>query len=361
MKYRNEDWGIEKLIKLCNGGHIDLSPPYQRNPIWTSRAQKLLVDTINKNQPIPNFFVREISKKKMEMVDGQQRARTILSYYKKQLKDLHGNTYNDEKTFLQYVLNVTIISNLQPDESIEEYYALVNSSGLRLNRPELKKAEYYNTRFLVLLNTLVDLDEFQELNLFTASSVNRMNDVELASELVALLKYGIFEKKSKVDDLYESDITEEEYEELFEQFQEIMKIFSRLNATTQISKTRYRQRNDFYTLFHFFNQIKGLDPETINYFYQIMLRVGPAIKPSQEDCEPLQDYAVNCVTQSNSKSARKARNQFLVELLLNTKNKPNPTQVALMDFFDLDEGDMANISGYLTFDHTKLIRKDFQL
>lgn len=358
MKYRHESWTIKKLIKYYEDGLINLSPPYQRNPIWTSKAQKLLIDTINKGQPIPNFFLLEKENNKMEMVDGQQRARTILSYYRKDISDLNGNIFDGENVFLNYILNITMISNLSKDESIEEYYFLVNSSGLRLNRPEVIKAEYYDTRFLYLLNKLVEIESFQELNLFSASSVNRMNDLELVSELVALLKFGIFDKKTKVDQLYEKDITEKEYQELFEQFQYISETLNRLNLITPISKTRYRQRNDLYTLFNFFNQIKGVDPASIDSFYRILLKIGPHISPSQEECDPLKEYAVNCVTQSNSKKAREARHNFLVELLLNTSKEPTPTQSALLDFFEISEMDLIEISGFFTLDPAKLINQD---
>ena len=34
-----------------------------------------------------------------------------------------------------------------------------------------------------------------------------MNDVDFVSELIALIKFGISDKKEKVDQLYEDDIT----------------------------------------------------------------------------------------------------------------------------------------------------------
>jgi len=49
----------------------------------------------------------------------------------------------DRSRFLEYKLSITIVTEVHGNESIEEYYALLNSSGLRLNRPELKKAELF--------------------------------------------------------------------------------------------------------------------------------------------------------------------------------------------------------------------------
>ena len=126
---------------------MKLDPPYQRNPIWTLKSQQKLIETITNGLPIPNFFVRTTEKGAFEMVDGQQRARTILGYERNQIPDENNLLFNRKleisrnrkalsDEFYAYPLTVTIINELPADWTIEEYYALVNSSGLRLNRPD---------------------------------------------------------------------------------------------------------------------------------------------------------------------------------------------------------------------------------
>jgi len=350
MEFKYTTWTIADLIGVYDRNEINLNPSYQRNPIWSSNAQKMLLNTIKNKQPIPNFFIREIAAQKYEMVDGQQRARTIIGYVKGKLTDLNGNKFDGEKYFLSYPLSVTLIDNILESESIEKFYALVNSSGLRLNRPELKKAEYYDTKFLTLITNLAASPEFSELQLFTESSTNRMNDVEFVSELVANLKFGISEKKEKVDNLYETDISDEEAEELQLGFQNIMKYIKFFNSIYPINKTRYKQRNDFYTLFNFIKSLKPKDTliETMNYYYEILLKIGPHINPSKENCEPLMNYATNCVSQSNSKNARQERKKFFTELFLNKNNKANETQSAILKYFGVDETALIEKSGKYT-------------
>lgn len=350
MEFKYTVWTIEELIGIYDKNEIDLKPSYQRNPIWSKKAQKILLNTIQNNQPIPNFFIRKIDKNKYEMVDGQQRARTIFGYIKGKLTDLAGKPYKSDKIFLSYPLSITIITDISENESIEEFYALVNSSGLRLNRPELKKAEYYNTKFLELITDLATNPAFSELQLFTSSSIGRMNDVEFVSELVANLKFGISEKKEKVDALYESDITDEEAQKFETEFFNIMKYIKLFDSIFPINKTRYKQRNDFYTLFDF---IKSLEPDdnlldTMVYYYKILLKIGPYIKPSQLKCEPLKDYAMHCVSQSNSKNAREQRKKFFDELFLNKTNQANETQNAILIFFEVEQNELINKSGKCT-------------
>lgn len=351
MEFTNEVWKIQKLFKIFKQKKLDLQPYYQRNPIWSISAQKCLIDTIKKHQPIPNFFLLAKSGGHYEMVDGQQRARTILGYVNGVLCDSNGDCYDrSQKTFLNYPLNVTLITKISKDESIEEFYTLVNSSGLRLNRPELKKAEFYQTKFLDLTTVLAGAPEFQELKLFSATSVNRMNDVDFVSELIALIKFGPSEKKEKVDEMFEADVKSKEYKDLTATFKKTIEHFRRFNSIIPISLTRYKQKNDFYSLFDIFCQMRDEDPETLDYFYRLLVRIGQDIRPSQDDCEPLKNYAINCVTQSNSKKARDERSRFLKDLLLNRERKPNETQKALMSFYAMQDSEIVNRSGYTTLD-----------
>src|SRR6266851_1577106 len=60
-----------------------LQPKFQRRLIWHNKARSFLIDTIVNNFPIPAIYVREIldtSRRRTvrEVVDGQQRLRTVL-------------------------------------------------------------------------------------------------------------------------------------------------------------------------------------------------------------------------------------------------------------------------------------------
>jgi len=293
---------------------------------------------------MPNFFFLLRSDSVFEVVDGQQRIRTIIGYWKNLIPDLQGytlerrlQTIGDRKPFTQkllaYRLSICVLSELSPSENIEHFYAKVNSTGLRLNRPELKKAEYLTTNFLRLLQQLTELAELKSLRLFNSLTSSRLNDLDFVSELVALLKFGITDKKEKVDQLYQDDISDTDFDLLFNKFKAVIIILSRLDRIHPIIRTRYKQKNDFYSLFYFISCTAGEPIEVLEYFYEVLVKIGPFIRPSREDCEPLMQYAFNCVTQSNSKTARQGRNEFLENLLLNRTSEPNEIQVQIIKFF----------------------------
>ena len=81
MKFVNKIWTIKFLIDLISKKKINLKPSYQRNFIWGKKDQTSLIESIMGGYPIPSFFVFQNSSDEFEMVDGQQRSRTILQFY----------------------------------------------------------------------------------------------------------------------------------------------------------------------------------------------------------------------------------------------------------------------------------------
>lgn len=366
MEYIIEKWTINKLLQYYEKNKINLSPPYQRNEVWSLRDQRLLIKSIKKNWPMPSFFVLMKDDGNYEMVDGQQRSRAILGYWYGKYTDDNGISFSKEfksgkgnksllNQFLRYRLSITSINDLTQNESISDFYTLVNKSGLHLNRPEIKKAEYFETRFLKLITELADSKEFMELKLFSKSILDRMNDIDFVSELVAIIEHGISDKKEKVDSMYKTDINVVKYKELKKKFFDIIEIIKRFNSIVPIRDTRYKQKNDFYTLFAFLYENRAIAGDTLDYFYKLLVKVEQGIKPSQEQCEPLMNYAINCVTQSNSKAARLERNQFLNQFLINNGDSPNNTQVEVMSLFGLKATDFKVINNYILPDIDKMM------
>lgn len=350
MEYTITKWSIRELMSLQAAGKLILSPPYQRNFIWSIKDQQCLIQSISKDNPIPNFFVLQKSNGQLEMVDGQQRSRTILSFIQKQFPDLDGEYYSVEKypEFIDYEFPVTIITDIG-SEQIEKFYALVNNTGIHLNKPEVRKAEYYDTNLLNLINEISTSKKFNSLKLFSDGSLKRMNDTDFVSELVVLIKIGHVDKKNHIDEYFREDVRIDEAAEIKLKFNNNLDKINTLNSVFELNKTRYKQRNDFYTLFDFINKNSDINIETLIYFYKILVLISKDIKPTQELCKPLQEYARNCVTQSNSKLARENRLKFFNEIFLNKTSKPNKTQKLILKFYKLELEYITKVNDYTTF------------
>lgn len=355
MKYFVTKWTIKDLLDTYKAGNLDLSPDYQRNFIWSINDQRYLVESIKKNNPIPNFFLLETGKGKYEMVDGQQRSRTILSYVELQFTDEAGDLFDKvaDKAMLKYEFPVTIITDTE-GEKIWKFYAIVNKTGIHLNKPEVRKSEHYDTVLLNLINEITASKKFKLLKVFSDSSLKRMNDTEFVAELVVLIKKGHVDKKNYLDDYFKNDISKNDAAEIKLTFNEVLDSINFLNSHHPLAKSRFKQRNDFYTLFDFIWRNRGISQTTLLYFYEILLLIADDIKPSQTKCEPLKEYAINCVTQSNSKNAREQRLKFFELLFLNKGKKVNATQKSILKFYDLSVDCIEEIDSYLTIERDAL-------
>ncbi len=343
MKYSFKELTIKELVDLIDGESLDLNPDYQRNFIWSKDDQSDLVDTILKEYPLPNFFMYDGTDRR-EMVDGQQRSKSIYRFIKgiitssKNSGKLSFQDVDKEKV-LNYKLPFVVIDSLESNDSLRSFYVLINKKGKHLNNPEVHKSEFYDTNFMKLANDVLGYQNFIDLNIFTPASAKRMNDRDFVQELLVYLKLGIVDKKSDVQKTFENDIDDKEREELKNSFEATIDIIKSFNDIEPIKKTRYKQKNDFYTLFSFVSENLSENIETLKYQYRVLLVLNEKdsdgkqfIRPTNEECESLREYARNCVTQSNSKTARKNRLSFFNEILKNKDYNKNETLVDVLKY-----------------------------
>lgn len=350
MKYKIETKSLEELVQLYDDGNLNLTPPYQRNAVWTKAAQVALVDSIRNNFPLPTFFLMKKQNNNYEMVDGQQRTRAILKYFR--TTELNGDISEDEtfkqKLYNKYIIPIAFITKLEADEKIEDFYHRVNSTGLHLNRPEKIKSKYINTNLLQLSESILNSPQLQELELFTPSAKRRMLDRDLVEELILLLHIGISDKKLAVDRFYNKDLTKNEVEKVEKQMLSILDTLTAFNSYYPIRLTRYKQRNDIYTLFSFLKNHSDLQANVKLHFYKILVAIDKEIRPSDNTCSVFKEYALHCVSQSNSKDARERRLNILGNILKGNRSTPNEVQESIMDYFEIEEDEMKSYD-FVTF------------
>ena len=206
----------------------------------------------------------------------------------------------------------------------------------------------------------MDIQQLREVDIFTDKTKLRMNDRGLIEEIVAYLFYGITEKRNAVEELFEAKISEDLANEKYERFSLVINKIYALNDIKPINQTRYKQKNDFYTLFCFINEHINEKFEVLQYQYRILTFISDNeyITPSNEDCRPFMDYAINCVSQSNSKRAREMRLQFFERLLCNKKEKGDDVLNEIIDYiskdFGVDDINFVSVGDYKLLDLANL-------
>ncbi len=90
VDFDTKEFTIELLVnKYLNGIDEDENdiyvPEYQREFVWSEVGQSTLIESIVLGLPIPVIFLAENSDGRLEIVDGSQRIRTIVSFISDEL------------------------------------------------------------------------------------------------------------------------------------------------------------------------------------------------------------------------------------------------------------------------------------
>jgi uncharacterized protein with ParB-like and HNH nuclease domain len=83
--FDSRTYSVNDFVEWDSQKQLVLNPAFQRRAVWSEKAKSYLIDTILRGKPIPKVFIRQklnVTTKTSirEVVDGQQRLRTILSY-----------------------------------------------------------------------------------------------------------------------------------------------------------------------------------------------------------------------------------------------------------------------------------------
>ena len=140
-------------ISLPNGirARIDTNPDFQRPSVWSLAQKQLLIDTILRGYDIPKMYWRKVGANPdaYEVVDGQQRLRSIWSFFDGEyplpkdadplngipIAGLYMAQLPDEVAIqLQtYSIDVVIMDETDEDEVREMFLRLQNGTSLKLS------------------------------------------------------------------------------------------------------------------------------------------------------------------------------------------------------------------------------------
>ena len=276
-------YNLNDFINWSNNSELEISPKYQRNSVWNIKAKSYLIDTILKGLPVPQVFMRQVvdvqtRKTRREIIDGQQRLRTILEFVNDEFKVLksHNEYFGnmrfsdlDEEIqieFLEYELPVEVIKT-RDDSTIYDMFARVNTNNVTLNNQELRNAKYWGEFKVFVSNQAAKYrDIFIELKVFNDKQLSRMLDIEFMSTLIIGILDGVInETQKKIDDYYARyDEFFEKSEIVNEKLDEIFKIIYAIFNYPNYNIRYFHRKVYFYTLFMSLNELIYI--EKIDYY-----------------------------------------------------------------------------------------------
>lgn len=259
--HRTVNW----FRKAFEEGELSLSPPYQRQAVWTDLQKAYLVDTILNGLPVPELYMQdvgdEVGREEHIVVDGQQRIRAVLEFlegrYSLSGADVTAAwrdrffeelTIDQKKAFYGYKFVVRVLPADLRDNEIRSIFSRIKKNVVNLNDQELRNATYSGGFISVIQEISNEEGVWSPFGVFTANDHRRMLDQEFISELAIAFLHGAQNKKDKVDHYYI------QYEEAFDRGQELKEVFYKtareLNRTLpDLRQTRWRKKSDFYTMF----------------------------------------------------------------------------------------------------------------
>lgn len=205
-------YSVNDFVEWDKQGQLELNPAYQRRPVWSDKAKSYLIDTILRGKPIPKIFIRQkinvTTKTSLrDVVDGQQRLRSILSYVKdgfavtKQHHAEYGGllfsqlSEDVQAQFLSYEIAVDLLINL-PDSEVLDIFSRLNSYAVILNEQEKLNANHFGP-FKVLADLLGRkyYEYWLAQKIWSAREILRMSEVNLVADLLIAMIEGIKSKK----------------------------------------------------------------------------------------------------------------------------------------------------------------------
>ena len=263
--YDSRTYSINDFVEWDAGKQLELNPKFQRRPVWTDKAKSFLIDTILRGKPIPKVFIRQkinVSTKTSvrEVVDGQQRLRTILSFIKdgftvnkRQNPTSGGLLFSQlpeevQSQLLAYEVSVDLLINL-PDAEILDIFSRLNSYAVVLNEQERINADHFGP-----FKTLADKighkynKYWTDQAILTSRQIMRMLEVNLVADVFIALLEGIKSKK-QVRKFYDAYETKFDYspDDLEQKFDHVISTIAQLYPEG-LSDTEFKRPHLFYSL-----------------------------------------------------------------------------------------------------------------
>ncbi len=315
---------IQDLLNFKKQGELDISPWYQRRSVWSPAQKSYLINTLLEQKPIPAIYVRhsldlEKAKSIKEIVDGQQRTRTILEFHKNKFLVKHPShkkkvrfsqlTPDQQQKFLLTAIPVGYLLGAS-DSDVIDIFGRINSVSKALNPQEKRNAKYSGEmKQFCLEQASSRLSFWRDYGIFTANDIARMNEIQFISDVVFNLLYGLSDFTSKnIDNLY-SDYDEEfdKQDEIAERLDTVFNWIASMDPS-HITDTIFKRQPIFFSLIIALDSVSNVKIEYLESMLQgIDNRFNAEENKSEEDIT----FVDACKASTQRISQRKIRDSYI--------------------------------------------------
>lgn len=187
---------------------------FQRRFVWRKPQCDRFIESLLLGLPVPGIFLVKEPNGELLVLDGQQRLRTLQSFFQGVLHDrafkletvqerYQGCTYkdlddNDKRRINDAIIHATVVRQDDPDEGQQSVYLLferLNTGGTILQPQEMRAALYGGE----LAQLIRRVNENEDWRAVYGKRSDRLKDHELILRFFALFYYGAkYERPMKV-------------------------------------------------------------------------------------------------------------------------------------------------------------------
>jgi hypothetical protein len=239
-----ESMVIQDVANYHKNDELKLDPWYQRRSVWSPAQKGYLLNTLFVKKPIPTIYIRhylDIEKEKSikEIVDGQQRLRAVLGYLEDDFPARHPGhekpvkyselTQKEKSDLKMTKISTGILVNADEGDVIE-IFGRLNSISKTLNAQEKRNAKFSGLmKQFCLENAARRVSFWRASNVFSATDISRMEEVQFVSDITYNLINGLSDfSAARLDKLYT---------DFDEKFADEKKVQKRINRVFKILKS----------------------------------------------------------------------------------------------------------------------------
>jgi hypothetical protein len=259
------------LVTWQENGLLEITPKFQIRPVWRTPARSFFIDTLLRGMTVPPFYFRltqnaQKTKTIREVVDGQQRVRTVLDFISDKFrlsttlaktskapwagKKFTELTDDQRQQIMSFSFPAEMFKGIS-DKQILEVFCRLNMNGVGLNNQELRNGKFFGLFKGASYNlALTYLELWRKHRIFSEQNIARMLEVELTSELLIAGSEGMQDKKNTITSFYEkweSSYPDQARDE--KRFIETMSAISQTFTGDELSNSDFRRPPLFYSLY----------------------------------------------------------------------------------------------------------------
>ncbi len=214
---------------------------YQREFVWSKKEMQFFIDSIIKDFPIPQVFIRKIPGNEFEIVDGQQRLTTIQEFLKDEftlsvISKLGKIKYSQLPEFTRIEFDnrkipVIWLDNYD-DEDVRSLFRRLQS-GRDLNTGE--KLNAFPGSITLLARKIADHPFFNNVNF----SMNRYRALQLAAQIILLVNEGITDiKANRLYEFFDFHKDDDESSSFFKKSKRILNYMNKIIKNLKLPELR---------------------------------------------------------------------------------------------------------------------------